>query len=117
MSNSGYSEILMFLNFFIDIGKYCGQAPKINNGYASANGAVFGSTATYTCNENYALTGNQTIICQSNSTWQPPPICSGKYMIRLVDTLIQCLMHCLGTLVKYLIHLLDKLVKNAYSPL
>lgn len=58
------------------VRRYCGQAPKIANGYVQySTGVVYGSTATYVCAAGY--NGSATITCQQNGTWQAAPVCTG----------------------------------------
>ena len=44
-------------------------------------GTTFGSTATYTCDTGYTLSGSQTRTCGENGNWtSSEPICQGKYL-------------------------------------
>ncbi|XP_052765018.1 uncharacterized protein LOC128206514 isoform X2 [Mya arenaria] len=55
---------------------YCGDVPNINNGYIeSSTGSTFGHTATYQCFTGSAISGSNTITCQSNGQWSSPPQC------------------------------------------
>lgn len=47
----------------------CGNLPNPRNGRVDLTGTTFGSSATYSCNNNYMLDGPQTRRCQADGTW------------------------------------------------
>ena len=56
----------------------CGNLSNPANGTVSTIGTGVGDTATYSCDNGYNLTGNDTVTCQSSGYWSGPlPICVG----------------------------------------
>ena len=69
----------VFLSIILYVS-YIGLCPELTN---PANGSVLthdntqDSTATYTCNTGYQLTGNSTRTCQFDGTWSgSSPTCT-----------------------------------------
>ncbi|XP_036362858.1 uncharacterized protein LOC115216258 [Octopus sinensis] len=55
---------------------YCGPTKYIKNGFVfNATGAMVGDTATYSCYPGYVISGDGTITCTSNGTWEASPFC------------------------------------------
>ena len=60
-------------------GNKCPTLEDIPNGSVDMTGVTVGSTATYTCNDNYQLMGASTRMCQPNGTWSgEEPSCIGE---------------------------------------
>lgn len=59
----------------------CGPLPNPDNGAVSHPNTVEGSSATYTCDEGFALDGEETRVCQGDGNWSgEEPVCLGMYM-------------------------------------
>ena len=53
----------------------CGEgemAGDVPNGMLCYTGLTPGSTATYTCHDDYWLNGSSVLECQNNGTWNAP---------------------------------------------
>ena len=51
-----------------------------SNGDVMVSTTVFGSTATYSCNDGYTLEGVTTRTCLANGSWsESAPTCTGEY--------------------------------------
>jgi len=48
----------------------CGTLTGPTNGAVSASVTTFGSTASYTCNTGYTVSGAATRTCQADGTWR-----------------------------------------------
>ena len=61
----------------------CGPLMDPANGQVvTSSGTTLGSTATYTCDTGYTLSGSQTRTCQMNETWSLfAPVCEGMVFI------------------------------------
>jgi CUB/sushi domain-containing protein len=73
----------------------CGSPPGLGyTGSVSVTGTTYGSTATYTCNLGYSMTGAKTRTCQADGTWSgitpactvvdcgsPPDTANGSFTI------------------------------------
>lgn len=58
----------------------CNSLGHPSNGRVSVRSRTEGSTATYSCDNRYALSGSSSRSCQSDGTWSGgEPICHGKY--------------------------------------
>ena len=56
----------------------CPELTAPENGVVTTTGLTPGSTATYSCDDGYALDGAQNRTCQDNGTWtNQPPSCIG----------------------------------------
>ena len=57
----------------------CGPLADPDSGQVdTSSGTIFGSTATYTCDTGYTLSGSQTRTCGADGLWTPSePICQG----------------------------------------
>ena len=54
----------------------CDRLSDIRNGRVDLTGTSVGSTATYSCNQGFALIGGATRTCQSNGEWSgEEPFC------------------------------------------
>ena len=63
--------------FFPDID--CGALDNPVNGEVSVSSTIFNSTATYSCNAGYNMTGNYVRTCLESGLWSgSEPICTGK---------------------------------------
>ena len=59
----------------------CPELTDPENGQVTWTGLTPGSTATYSCDDGYALDGAQNRTCQDNDTWtSQPPSCIGTYV-------------------------------------
>ena len=47
----------------------CGSLFAPENGTLTINGTTFASTANYSCNEGYNITGDEMRTCQENGSW------------------------------------------------
>lgn len=47
----------------------CGAPPKPENGSVDASSTTFESQATYACDPNFGMVGDETRTCQANGTW------------------------------------------------
>ena len=57
----------------------CGTLTAPTNGTISFTTTTFGSTATYSCNTGYTLSGGSIRTCQSDGTWSGSvPTCEGE---------------------------------------
>ena len=59
----------------------CGQLTDPDNGLVDTSyGTTFRSTATYTCDTGYALSGSQTRSCGADGNWtSSEPFCEGVF--------------------------------------
>ena len=57
----------------------CGSLINPNNGLVDTSpGTTFGSTATYTCDTGYTLSGSQSRTCGADGNWTSSvPFCEG----------------------------------------
>ena len=54
----------------------CGNLDDPDNGEVTLTGTTLGSKADYSCNNGYALEGNERRVCQSNREWSGmAPVC------------------------------------------
>ena len=54
----------------------CGSLPNPANGVVSLSDTVFGSVATYSCNDGFTLEGETTRQCEVSGRWSgTPPSC------------------------------------------
>ena len=58
----------------------CGSLGNPGNGEVSvSSGTTYNSTATYSCNAGYTLTGDDVTTCQTSGVWSgSEPTCTGK---------------------------------------
>ena len=58
----------------------CGPLTNLTNGLVhTSNGTTFGSTATYTCDTGYMLSGSQSRTCGADGSWTSlEPFCEGS---------------------------------------
>lgn len=57
----------------------CGELENPANGSVSFPGTTLGSQATYSCDVDFELTGNETRECLSNCEWSgTEPVCERK---------------------------------------
>ena len=81
--NSTYSHIPCTHASEID----CGVLINPANGEVVAFVTTFNSTATYSCNTGYTLTGDDMRTCLETGLWSgSEPMCTGKYisMVRCI---------------------------------
>ena len=58
----------------------CGTLTNPQNGNVTLTTTTFMSTATYSCNSGYTLSGNETRTCEASGTWSDTaPTCDRKY--------------------------------------
>ena len=58
----------------------CGTLAAPQNGKVTLTTATFMSTANYSCNSGYTLSGNETRTCEATGTWSGiTPTCDRKY--------------------------------------
>ena len=55
-----------------------------SNGTVTWDGLTSGSTATYTCDSGYSITGDNTRICQNGGWTGQPPVCTRMIVIYIV---------------------------------
>ena len=57
----------------------CGLLTDPTNGQVdTSSGTTFGSTATYTCDTGYTLSGSQSRTCRADGNWtSTEPLCRG----------------------------------------
>ena len=71
----------------------CGPPAGIENGYLDYDLTLNGSVATYSCNEGYILTGEDSVTCLTNVTmilgeWSGgPPVCNGNTIAHYISYL------------------------------
>ena len=68
----------------------CGPLTDPANGQVNTSGTTFGSTATYTCDTGYILSGSQSRTCRAFSSPGPTglwtsrkPLCEGIYTTKI----------------------------------
>ena len=83
-----FSIYVYYLNeYTIDIN--CGALGDPANGEVSLSSTIFNSTATYSCNTGYTLTGDGTRTCLETGLWSgSEPMCTGKYI-----SMVRCIWH------------------------
>ena len=60
----------------------CDELSSPANGDVIWNGTTSGSTATYTCDSGYQLSGDQTRTCQNTGVWSgEEPTCIGSHRV------------------------------------
>ena len=68
---------------------FCDSPPLIKDGRVNipSSGEYYdvGSTATYSCNDNYQLQGNSTSTCEYSGKWTPPPECNDMINIKIIS--------------------------------
>ena len=58
----------------------CGNLTNPQNGKITLTTTTFMSTANYSCNSGYTLSGNETRTCEASGTWSDTaPTCDRKY--------------------------------------
>ena len=58
----------------------CGALGNPANGVVSKSNTTYNSTATYSCNTGYTLTGDKIRTCLESGFWSgSAPTCTGKY--------------------------------------
>ena len=64
----------------------CGQPDDPDdNGRVDVGTTTFGSTATYSCNAGYILTGSETVECQADRSWSDTaPACIRKWTTAII---------------------------------
>ena len=59
----------------------CGSLEDPDNGQVDFSNTAFESTANYTCNLGYNLTGSSNRTCEANGNWSgDPPSCERKLL-------------------------------------
>ena len=80
-----YERILSLVSTYM-APTVCSELSNPANGGVSWTGLTSGSTATYTCNTGYQLTGAQTRTCQSNGTWSgQAPTCTRMTILNMIE--------------------------------
>ena len=75
-----YGLIILYLLLHTAVD--CGPLDPPMDGSVTLTGTVFGSVATYSCNDGFRLEGEETRECQANSLWSGrAPTCTRKYCI------------------------------------
>ncbi len=63
--------------YVIDLN--CNELEPIENGQFKLNGNFFGALVTYTCNEEFYMSGSRERVCQGDASWSnDPPECKKK---------------------------------------
>ncbi len=60
---------------------FCGEVEHVEHGSIAVAGQQYGSMATVTCDSDYQILGNATLVCMADGQWSyPAPLClpSGK---------------------------------------
>ena len=73
----------MLFNYCALIDVTCGSPPSIGNGFSSSTGTIFTDTTTFSCDSGYTLSGLAIITCQTNGTWETPPVCSRELIVSM----------------------------------
>ena len=72
--------VIRMLKCFPDID--CGSLDDPTNGVVSVSSTTFSSTAIYSCNTGYALTGDDMRTCLESGRWSgSEPTCTGKMFV------------------------------------
>ena len=58
----------------------CNTPPTINDGSRIVTTTTYQSTATYSCNNGYIMSGSPTVTCLASGSWSPTPTCTGTYI-------------------------------------
>ena len=85
---------------FLDIGIFllhyyigqCPELPPLANGdiTLSSPERLNGTTATYTCDSGYVLTGSRMRTCQTNGAWEEPaPFCDRESLTHNYDLTVE----------------------------
>ena len=71
--------VFSYFFFFYITAINCGPLTDPDNGQVdTSSGTIFGSTATYTCDTGYTLSGSQTRTCGADGMWTlSEPFCEG----------------------------------------
>ena len=79
LSISLYNRIDVIHKYYPLSAVNCGPLTNPDNGQVdTSNGTTFGSTATYTCDTGYTLSGSQSRTCGADEMWiSTEPTCSG----------------------------------------
>ena len=74
-----YKSLVAYLIFLTIKVVNCGSLTNPDNGQVDTFvGTTFGSTATYTCDTGYTLSGSQTRTCGADGLWtSSEPFCQG----------------------------------------
>ena len=73
-------QIMLTILHFYEVVD-CGDIMELSNGkVVTSNGTTFNSTATFTCDSGYTLSGSQTRRCGADGNWifQNPSLCESK---------------------------------------
>ena len=74
--NMNYTAISILLKSL----ELCSELTDPDNGKVNLTGLTNGSTATYTCDNGYKLSRNQTRTCLNTGVWSgQKPICFGMF--------------------------------------
>ena len=65
----------------------CHAPPPIDNGVVSAAVTTYGSSADYSCNQSYVMSGLSKLVCQADGTWSSPAPTCAIPMARLIVAL------------------------------
>ena len=70
----------------------CGSLNDPDNGQVdSSSGTTFGSTATYTCDTGYTLSGSQSRTCGTDGSWTfQSPSCLGEKLVIVLYGIFSC---------------------------
>ncbi len=60
----------------------CGSLSAPTNGGVMTTGTTYQSTATYSCDNGYTRSGDQTRVCQASGDWNgSEPACNREYTV------------------------------------
>jgi len=83
----------MLLLLYITYLEVCPPPPDITDGYFTLQGGVnqtSGAVAIDSCNDNFALFGDQIHTCVGGLTWDmTPPICNRMYILYTFKTVFR----------------------------
>ncbi|XP_064386119.1 sushi, von Willebrand factor type A, EGF and pentraxin domain-containing protein 1-like isoform X4 [Halichondria panicea] len=54
----------------------CGVPPMVASSTRTFPSTTFGQNVTYSCQDNFVLSGNSTLTCMASGLWGTPPMCS-----------------------------------------
>ncbi len=63
----------------------CGVPPMVASSTRTFPPTTFGQSVTYSCQDNFVLSGNSTLTCMASGSWGTPPICSRQSIVTHKD--------------------------------
>ena len=59
----------------------CGVPPMVASSTRTFPSTTFGQNVTYSCQDNFVLSGNSTLTCMASGLWGTPPMCSRELTV------------------------------------